>query len=129
MHYFSIESNERVSVFSIIASASVFFSWGLNKIFDIFSIIIPWWIDAPSVLGFFSILILCFNLFFWKVTWIRKILNVITPNLSGNWKGYIKTNFENFEREIPAELVIEQSWMKILLEFKTSSSSSKSMSA
>ena len=129
MHYFSIESNERTNVFSVIAFASVFFSWGLNKLFEIFSLVIPWWIDAPSVVGFFSILILLFNLFLWKVNWVRKSLNIITPDITGNWEGYIKTNFENFEKPIPAELIIEQKWMKIMIEFKTSSSTSKSMSA
>jgi hypothetical protein len=60
---------------------------------------------------------------------IRRAFNIITPDLSGGWKGYFKTNFEKFETEIPAKLFIKQNWMKLIIEFKTSSSESKSMSA
>lgn len=129
MHYFSVESNERIKVFSTVSFISIFLSWALNKVCYLFSLEIPWWIDAPSVIGFFTFLIIAFNLVFWKVEWIKKIFGIATPNISGSWKGYFKTGYENYETEIPASLEIEQNWMKILIEFKTSSSTSKSMSA
>lgn len=128
MHSYAIETTERERIFAFLAILSVLLSWLLNKILIITETSIPWWFDAPSVFGFFSLLILLFNYYLWKIIMIRKLLGITTPHLDGSWKGFIKTSFEKYQNEIQAELIITQSWLRIIIVFKTDSSESKSSS-
>lgn len=63
----------------------------------------------------------------WKVfyPWL-----VQTPNLSGKWKGIIKSNFNNGEiKPISTEINIKQDFFKITVKIKTDESRSHSISS
>lgn len=127
MHHYSIDSNEREKVFIVLALFSVIASILISKILVAFEIEIHWWIDAPSVMGIYGLLIFSFENYLWKIKFVRKILGVITPSLKGSWKGRIQTEYDNYKSNYDAQLEISQNWSRILFNLKTQSSCSKSI--
>lgn len=129
MHHYSIESDERERVFIFLALLSVVSSLVISRILLTFKIEIPWWIDAPSVMSIYAILILSFENYLWKKLYIRRLFGVITPIVNGNWKGRIQTEYDGYESSYDAKLEISQTWRRICFNLKTQSSNSKSITA
>jgi len=77
------------------------------------------------------------NIILWTIfikwAWKFKIFYpwlVPTPNLSGDWKGFLKSNWENGKLEpIPTEVKISQSFLHIQVQIKTGESRSYSVNA
>lgn len=77
------------------------------------------------------------NIVFWLVfiKWLWKLRLfypwlVQVPNLSGNWKGTIKSNWEDgAQNPIPMEITIEQTFLNIQVRVKTEESRSFSLGA
>lgn len=77
------------------------------------------------------------NIIFWmifiKYLWKFKLFYpwlVQMPNLAGNWKGTIKSNWNKGTTNlIPIEITIEQTFLNIQMRIKTEESSSFSMGA
>lgn len=86
----------------------------------------------------FGFILLVFNKWLWKTSILQKTGVIKIPDLSGNWKGYIATSYEDVPDEdrsgdysiegdlvpIDAELSIKQSWLGINVNFNPSTSSS-----
>lgn len=64
-----------------------------------------------------------FDRYLWKISIAGLKLSKI-PNLSGDWKGYLKTSHENEEIDIIVN--IKQTWSSIIIVLKTENSKSKS---
>ena len=75
------------------------------------------------------------NILLWTIfikwAWKFKIFYpwlVQTPNLSGNWNGFLKSNWEGGRLEpIPTEVIIKQSFLHIQVMIKTGESRSYSV--
>ena len=52
-----------------------------------------------------------------------------TPNLNGEWKGHLKSSFDEHSSEIKATLKIFQTWTRIKILLTTEQSSSQSETA
>lgn len=93
-------------------------------------------IDLNKALSHISTTI-TINIILWTIfikwAWKFKIFYpwlVQTPNLSGNWKGFLKSNWENGKLDpIPTEVNISQSFLHIQVQIKTGESRSHSVSA
>lgn len=71
-------------------------------------------------------------LVFIKWGWKMKIFHpwlVPFPNLSGEWSGFIKSNYEKQGTEIPTEVHISQTFFNIQVKVKTGESRSHSLGA
>ncbi len=125
MHSYSIDLNERQKIPFFISAFTILFTWGFYTILKKLNIEIPWWVDAPSVLGFYGIFYWVFNNFGWRWSLLKKLKLINTPILSGIWEGELSSSFgEN--KAVRVE--IKQTWetMSVLLKTDQSKSCSKS---
>lgn len=126
MHPYSINSEEHKNISLYIAIASILLAWGLywfSK--NVFAL--PWWVEAPSVIGFYGILNKWLESSLWKKKYIRKIFGIKTPVLDGEWSGSINSNSVHSTGPVPIKkFCIKQTWshIKIYLETETSESNS-----
>ncbi len=118
MHSYTTDT-EKITIFSIIAFLSVVASLGLSSFFKWINAEVPWFIDAPSVVGFYGIFYKIFDEWLWNQT-------TNTPDLNGNWKGKINTSYDKQNNEYPARLTIKQTWSHISLVLTTENSRSES---
>lgn len=87
--------------------------YAITAFFDKQGIKIPWYIGTPSIPGIYALLFLAFDKYLWKYKIFKKLGIVIADDLNGKWKGFIKSSYDEFQKEIPAELDITQSATKI----------------
>lgn len=128
MHPYSIDTEERKNILFFLAVVCIFLAWSFFKILNNYQITLPWWVESPSVLFFYGLLFVVFDKWSWK--FFRKIGFVKTPNLNGEWKGHLKSSFDEHSSEIKTTLKIFQTWtrIKILLTTEQSSSQSETVS-
>lgn len=125
MHAYATDSDERKIIPLFIAVISILAAWILNAVgTKYFSI--PWWFDAPSVMGFYGFFYKAFDRFVWSKCFMRKIGLVKIPDLNGSWRGYVTSSFDKHEEKFDISIDIYQTWTKIVLILKTPSSESQS---
>jgi len=129
MHPYTTDSSERKLVPLLLVITSVIFAWLFNRVLGALQFTMPWWIDAPSVVGFYGIFYTLFNKNLWRVPLLKKIGIIKIPNLNGTWSGYIASSFDEHVTKHNATIKISQSWAKISISLKTQYSKSKSLSA
>jgi len=129
MHTYTTDSSERKFVPLYIAGASILLTWGLDRILALTKLIIPWWIDAPSVIGFYSLLYTFFDKRLWKLRILRTIGIVKVPDLNGVWNGYVVSSFDKHAKEDKATIKISQTWTRIIIVLETNHSKSISLIA
>ncbi len=128
MHPYSTDAIERKIIPLFIAGLAIICAWFLNLYLKRFNIILPWWIDAPSVLGFYGLLFSLFDQYLWRTGIFHKIGLIKTPILFGNWRGVLTSSFEP-DTPKGANMKITQTWTKIEILLKTDSSKSHSLVA
>ena len=100
--------------------------WGLSLFSDnVFSI--PWWVEAPSVIGFYGFLNKWLDLKLWREKYIRIFFGIKTPIFDGDWSGLITSNSSHSTGLVPVKkFFIRQTWthVGVYLETETSESSS-----
>jgi hypothetical protein len=125
MHLYTIDSRERKIVPFYIAGASILVGWLFNQLIIKVGIIPAWWIQGPSVLGFYGLFYAGFNKWLWRL--LRRIRLIETPNLQGVWKGYITSSFDEHATQHNATIKIFQTWSQINVCLRTDSSESCSL--
>ncbi len=120
MHTYSSDSKERTVVLLIIALLSV----GLAFLYHGIGFTMPWWIESPSLLTLFGILVWLHDHHVWKVRLFSQI-----PNLNGTWFGEIKSSYDNFNTPYECMVTIHQTWSKMQVQLKTKTSNSDSIMA
>lgn len=124
MHSYSINSNERSLIQILLAGASIFLTWLIKINLDF-----PWWFEDPSIFGIYGVLFLFFNRYLWKIKIFHSIGVINTPDINGEWKGYLKSSFDNFVQEYETKIVVKQHWTSIDISFSTQTSNGKSVVA
>jgi len=127
MHSYSIDTEERKNFIFYLALFSILLSWVFFKILNNCKITFPWWVESPSVLFFYGLIFIIFDKWCWK--FFKKIGIIKTPNLYGEWEGYLKSSFNKHSSEIKATLKIIQTWTKIKISLTTEQSISQSKTA
>ncbi|HLP91676.1 MAG TPA: hypothetical protein VK184_24205 [Nostocaceae cyanobacterium] len=128
MHTYATDAKDRESIPLWLAALSVAATLFLNYVLKLFKLEVPWWVDAPSVMGFYGLLYQWFDEYIWS--WRKEPLRFSDiPNLQGTWVGVIKSSYQG-GREIPnVILYIRQSWTKISIKLETETSQSISLMA
>ncbi|MGE7828508.1 hypothetical protein [Paenibacillus sp. NPDC093718] len=127
MHAYSTDSNERVNIPFYLAAASILSAWILPKFLNWIGLSVPWWFDAPAVMGFYGIYYKLFDTLFWK--WLAKVGIIQTPNLNGLWKGHFLSSYDGHTTQKVATIEIKQTWTKMCIVFRNGTSRSKSMTS
>lgn len=85
-------------------------------------ITVPWWIDAPSVMGFYGILYTLYDRVLWRLHVGSLRLSYI-PDVNGVWAGGLTSSYNSGTR-IDIVFYIEQTWTKISIRTETETSTS-----
>ena len=128
MHPYAVDTDERQRVFIFLALVSVGLAWLSNWVLTTFHVTIPWYLEAPSVLSIYGILVWGFNQFVWRWRIFRFVQLVKTPDLSGAWEGYIESSFYHYQQRQHVTVKIQQTWTKMCIEFDTGKMGSRSHS-
>jgi hypothetical protein len=127
MHPYATNSSERKNVVLIIALLSVALAWCLHRVIEWLGLRLPWWIDAPSVMGIFGVLYELFDKRLWRV--FRKFRIIVkVPDLNGEWDVEGNTSFDS-NLSFNGKISIHQTWTAISIFMETVHSRSYSLSA
>lgn len=105
------------TIMFLIAIIAAYFLNGCTESLALKGIIIPWYIGLPGITAVFGLIYGFYNRFAWKR------LSFI-PNLNGTWFGRLRSSFDG--NVYDCYIFIHQKWDSIIIEFRTSSSSSHS---
>lgn len=125
MNSYTTNSDEYKKIYLFLAVLSILSAYALGKGLIYFNINL-WWLDYPSVAGFYGIYFYLFNYHLWKKSILSKIKLVKTPNLNGQWLGFIESSFDNFTSKKDVRVTIIQTWTKICIKLQSEQSRSKS---
>jgi len=132
MHEYSIDVESKNILFCLavlsITISGVLTSW-LNKLIEAIPIVNSNFTISIAVISVFGMLYWGFDKYIWKCKLLQKTNIIRTPDLNGVWEGKLQSSFDNFEKEFPATLTIEQTWSKIYIRGKFNDSSSISYTA
>lgn len=128
MHAYATDASERKSIPVWLAFLAVVAALLLNFILKSMKLEVPWWIDAPSVMGFYGLIYQWFD----KSLWCQKFQFISfssIPNLKGTWVGVIHSSY-NGGTDVPGIILyIRQTWTGINIRLVTQTSSSYSIMA
>ena len=127
MHAYSTDSDRSRIAFLVLAVVAILGAWMLSQLLDVLSVIPPWWLDTPAVLGMYGLLWKGYDRFVWR--WRIGALGLSdTPNLGGIWSGEIESARDP-GRSLSATLTITQTASRILISLDTEMSRSSSVMA
>ena len=131
MHPYATDSGERKYVTFLLAIISILSAWLLNEVLlnDLLGLASFWWLEAPSVFGFYGLFYIIFDKYLWQVSILHRAGLVKVPDLNGAWKGCILSSLDHHEAEKDATIKIRQSWTQISIDLKTHNSRSRSLTA
>lgn len=97
----------------ILVGISAVITYAISATLQKYGISIPWYVETPSIPAIYALLFFIFDKFLWKNKLFRKLGIVVADDLNGKWNGIVKSSHDNFQREIPIELQIEQSATRV----------------
>lgn len=89
----------------------------------------PWWVEIPSVIGWYGGLSTVFDRRWWRWRIWRSLGLVSTPCLAGCWSATLTSSHDGHEEEHLAEVEITQTWQRISIRLATGRSRSVSTAA
>lgn len=116
----------RIYLYSLFLSIFIFFLVLIpfyNFLESYFGIVIPIWIETPSIIGLYELFVKIFEKYLWKYRFIEWLGLPKIPNLNGKWTAVIKSSFNNTQKE--ACVTICQSYSKFSMILKTNESTSE----
>jgi hypothetical protein len=124
MHPYSTDSNEREQIIFGLALLAVGAAWSFSRLLHAAQIIAPWWLDAPSTMGFFALFFGLFDHVLWRWSALHRVGLVKVPILTGNWRGHLTSSFDQPAKLHEVRVRINQTWTRvaILLQSDTSKS-------
>jgi hypothetical protein len=124
MHAYATESVDRRRFPLIAVLVSVGAAWLLNRALQLLGVVLPWWVDAPSVVGFYEITHALFTRRLWRLRIVRRIVPVKTPDLNGMWLAQLVSSDDDHGRLHEGIIEIRQDWTRISIELRTDESRS-----
>ncbi len=128
MHTYATDAKDRESVPLWLAALAVAATLLLNYILKVLNLQVPWWVDAPSVMGFYGLFYQLFDGFVWILR-IGPLRFSDIPNLKGTWVGVIRSSYQDSTDIRGVIIYIRQTWSKIGVRLETETSSSLSTMA
>lgn len=129
MHPYSTDSKEREQVLLGLAVLAIVLALALSELLQATHFAVPWWIDAPSTMGFYGILFKCFDESLWRWMSIRRTRLLKVPNLAGEWKGHVLSSFDDHKKPHEVTVRIDQTWTRIMVLLSSATSDSHTLTA
>jgi len=128
MHAYATDAKDREVIPVWLAVIAIALTLAFNSIFRMLGVEVPWWLNAPSVMGFYGLLYQLFDRFLWFQTFGSISFSSI-PNLQGTWMGTIHSNYEGVSDTLEAIMYIHQTWSGVNIRLETETSNSFSIMA
>ena len=129
MHPFVTDSDERTRILLWLAAVSILAAWGLHELFRVLQFSPPWWLETPSVVGFYALFYTVFDKWGWRIPILRKIEIIKIPDIAGKWEGFVTSSYDEHKNHIDATIMIKQTWTKLKIQLETPTSISQSQTA
>jgi hypothetical protein len=145
MHTYSTDNNKRPVVYGLLGFAAYLFVLGIGWATSLLASGLPAIAGGTVSWGLaFAVLSTAFSRYGWKTGIAEEIGASKSPDLSGEWDGYIKTSYggdipksalhesndpEADMQRVAASLHIDQTWREIGIHLSTDRSESDSMGA
>src|SRR5260221_2629037 len=126
MHEYATDV-DRSRILIVLAILAIAVAFAFNALLQKIMLQIPWWIDAPSVMGFYALFYLLYDQLLWRMHLGPMTFSKI-PDVGGVWAGVLMTSYNN-ETKIEIVFYIEQTWSKIAIRTETVTSTSFTMMA
>jgi hypothetical protein len=127
VHPYATDSDERRRLPLYMVGLAILLAWALNRGMEAADVSLPWWIDAPSVAGFYGLLYLAFDKLVWKLRLVRRVGLVKVPDLNGTWVGTVNPSGGEHPYEHQATMEIAQTWRHLCVRLSTANSGSRSV--
>jgi hypothetical protein len=128
MHTYATDSKDRETIPLWLAALAVAATLLLNYLLSMLNLQIPWWIDAPSVMGFYGLFYTVFNNYLWRLKFQSICLSEI-PDIRGTWVGSVKSSYGGGSEFHGVILYMRQNWSKLSVQVETENSRSFSTMA
>ncbi|OZH53612.1 hypothetical protein AFK68_16455 [Hydrocoleum sp. CS-953] len=127
MHAYATNAKDRETIPLYIAAISVMAALLLSSVVKNLQWQVPWWLDAPSVMGFYGIFYQAFDKFFWQLK-LGDLSCSSIPNLQGTSVGKIHSSYNDSDYD-GIILYVRQTWSAINIQLRATSSISNSTMA
>lgn len=127
VHPYATDSYERRGLPLYMVGIAILLAWALNLGTKATGVSFPWWIDAPSVAGFYGLIYVAFDKLVWKLPAVRTVGLVKVPDLNGTWTGTINPSGGQHAFEHPVSMEIAQTWRDLCVRLRTDNSGSRSL--
>jgi SMODS-associating 2TM, beta-strand rich effector domain len=127
MHTYATDAEDRRIVPPVLAVLAIGATLLLVYVVGLLKIQIPWYIDTPSVMGFYGIFYGLYNRWLWNKH-IGPFHFSAIPYVGGVWAGIINSSYEGGAK-INAVISIKQTWQKISIRLETETSTSHTIMA
>src|SRR5687768_16062283 len=107
MHTYSTDSTERNTMPAGLLGMAALSAFVLSRILASLNFQ-PWWIEIPSVVGFYGFWHAAFDRKLWRLPILRKVGLVTVPDLQGEWTVTGKSSHEG--RTFAGTVSIQQTW-------------------
>jgi hypothetical protein len=108
MHPYVAESRNCGSLYITMTILVVASAWLFQEFVTLLLIDLPWWVESPSVLGFFGICWKAFDLYVWRWKISRWVGWTEAPDLCGDWQVAVETQVNNQSKVAKGEAKITQ---------------------
>jgi SMODS-associating 2TM, beta-strand rich effector domain len=128
MHAYATDARDRELVPALLAVVAVVGALVLYGTLGALKVSAPWWLDAPSVMGFYGGLRALYDRWLWHLHVGPLALSEI-PALRGTWAGEVQSSFSDGLTPVPVVLVVRQTWSMLSVRLLAEHSASFSESA
>src|SRR5260221_8618291 len=129
MHPYSTDSKEREQVLLALAALAIVMALGLSLSLRAAQLTVPWWLDAPSTMGFYGILFKCFDKSLWRWPSIRSTPLLEVPLLAREWHRQVLSSFHDHKKPHEITIRISQTLTRITVLLSSATSGSHTLTA
>lgn len=126
LHHYTADTKDRIWAHVVLFVAATACAWLFGQTLNYLEWQPPWWVEAPSIFGFYGILFALFNLYLWRNKYLRFIMRIKTPDLNGKYEGTLSSSHDKFVSEKRVKYCIHQTWNKMVVFSETDQSTSQS---
>jgi len=129
MHPYATDSTERRNVIAVLVVISLVLAWSGHAVWTALGLPLSWWMDTPSALALFGLFFKLFDRWVWRWRIWRKVRLLHCPDLSGHWKGELRSSHDDFVATHDVIVNIAQNWTTISVTLGGHRSDSESLNA
>jgi SMODS-associating 2TM, beta-strand rich effector domain len=127
MHAYASDSLDRNLAPWMMAVCAVGVAYLYVVLSRTFQYSLPWWFETPSIMLVYGLFHWVYDSHLWKLK-VRGIALSQIPDFSGTWYGELRSSHDEGSM-VEGMLIVHQTWTRIVIEFRTDSSTSFSRMA